>query len=101
MVQERGLIAVADDGAASSAGLAGDGAPVATMVPVDGRVVHVNFDGQGKWMVALVPSVDVARCNTFNDAARVGRSWAELRRPDCELLVHDAYHRVVERPPVA
>ncbi len=101
MVQERGPIAVADDAAASSPGVAFDGAPVPTMAPVDGRVVHVNFDGQGKWTVALVPSANVARCNTFNDAARVGRSWAEQRRPECELLVHDAYHRVVERPLVA
>ncbi len=101
MVQERGLIAGADEAAASSPGLAGDGSPVKTLAPSDGRVVYVNFDGHGKWTVALVPSADVARCSTFNDAARVGGRWAEQRRPDCELLVHDAYHRVVERPLVA
>jgi hypothetical protein len=99
MAQERGL--VAQEAAASSPGLAGDGAPVQTPAPGDGGVVHVSFDGQGKWTVALVPSANMARCSTFNDAARVGRRWAAQRRPDCELIVHDAYHRVVERPLVA
>lgn len=35
-------------------------------------------------------------CETLDDAERVGYQYAARRRP-CELIVQDAYHRVVRR----
>lgn len=35
-------------------------------------------------------------CDTLDDARRIGYLWAAQCHP-CELIVHDAYHRVIER----
>ncbi len=35
-------------------------------------------------------------CETFDDARRVAYLYAARARP-CELIVHDAYHRVLHR----
>lgn len=35
-------------------------------------------------------------CETLDDARRIGYLWAAHRHP-CELVVRDAYHRVIQR----
>jgi hypothetical protein len=39
---------------------------------------------------------DPVTCETFDDARRVAYRRAARARP-CELIVHDAYHRVLHR----
>jgi hypothetical protein len=60
--------------------------------------IKIDFDGQGGWEVdfedAHIP------CETLDDARRVALLTAARRRP-CELLVRDAYHRVIAREHVA
>lgn len=60
------------------------------------RTVQVELDGRGGWMIELPGKRDPIACETFKDAQRVGYLCAAQRQP-CELLVHDAYHRVVYR----
>lgn len=40
------------------------------------------------------PRASIA-CDTLEDARRVGMAWAVRTRP-CELIVHDAYGRVLQ-----
>ncbi len=55
--------------------------------------IRVDFDGQGGWEVDL----EDARipCDTLDDARRIASLNAARRRP-CELVVRDAYHRVIQ-----
>jgi hypothetical protein len=59
--------------------------------------VRVDLDARGTWQVE--PSdYDKARaaCATFAEARDLAYQWADHHRP-CELIVCDAYHRVVRR----
>jgi hypothetical protein len=56
-------------------------------------LVHVALNPRGGWEVALPDRRRIA-CKTLEEARRVAYVLAAKRRP-CELLVHDAYHRVV------
>jgi hypothetical protein len=62
--------------------------------PTDELRIRVDFDGQGGWEV----DVDDTRvaCASLSDARRIAVLKAAHRRP-CELVVRDAYHRVIER----
>ena len=57
--------------------------------------VRVDLSPRGAWEVVLPERVDRLRCKTLEEASRVAHRLAAARRP-CELIVHDAYHRVVE-----
>ena len=57
--------------------------------------VRVDLSPRGAWEVAVPDSVDRLRCRTLEEASRMAHRLAAARRP-CELIVHDAYHRVVE-----
>ena len=57
--------------------------------------VRVDLSPRGAWEVVLPERVDRLRCKTLEEASRIAHRLAAARRP-CELIVHDAYHRVVE-----
>ena len=57
--------------------------------------VRVDLSPRGAWEVVLPERVDRLRCKTLQEASRMAHRLAAARRP-CELIVHDAYHRVVE-----
>jgi hypothetical protein len=58
--------------------------------------ICVDLDGHGHWDVAMSDPDTHLTCGTFDDARRVAHQRATRRRP-CELVVRDAYHRVVSR----
>jgi hypothetical protein len=59
-------------------------------------VVSIDPDGRGAWEVVLPESRDHVFCATLDDARLVAYRDAASRRP-CELIVRDAYHRVIKR----
>ncbi|MGZ4184706.1 MAG: hypothetical protein ACXVUE_15895 [Solirubrobacteraceae bacterium] len=58
--------------------------------------VSIDPDGRGCWEVALTRDGGHIACKTLDDARRVAYRSAGQDRP-CELIVRDAYHRVIER----
>ena len=58
--------------------------------------VRVLLSPRGQWEVVLPGGRRPLRCQSLDDAERVAYVFAERSRP-CEVLVHDAYHRVVRR----
>jgi hypothetical protein len=60
--------------------------------------ISVDPDGRGAWEVT-VRNEHVA-CRTLDDARKVAYRSASSRRP-CELVVRDAYHRVIQRTVIA
>ena len=59
--------------------------------------IRIDTDGHGRWDVALPEPPGHLTCDTIDDARRLAvRRAAERGRP-CELLVRDAYHRVISR----
>ena len=58
--------------------------------------VRVDISARGAWDVALSDRGDHITCETFEEASRVAYRYALDRRP-CELIVCDAYHRVLQR----
>jgi hypothetical protein len=58
--------------------------------------VRVEHDGHGGWSVAMTDRRSRVTCETLDDARRVAYLCAAHTRP-CELIVHDAYHRVLQR----
>ena len=58
--------------------------------------VRVDISIRGAWEVALPDRGDRVRCETLEQASRVAYRCA-AERPPCELIVCDAYHRVVQR----
>ena len=59
-------------------------------------MVHVDCDAGGRWHVAPSAEEGERLCTTFAEASRIASDWADEHRP-CELIVRDAYHRVVRR----
>jgi hypothetical protein len=68
---------------------ASSGAPITPMT------VRVDFNGHGTSEIVL-PEHERVTCKTLDDARREAYLCAEHRRP-CELIVRDAYHRVLQR----
>lgn len=62
---------------------------------LDTVTVLLHLDSRGRWSVDLPGGSEVI-CETLDDARRVAYLCAARRRP-CELLMQDAYHRVVRR----
>ncbi|MGN6868669.1 MAG: hypothetical protein ACTHMY_09730 [Solirubrobacteraceae bacterium] len=58
--------------------------------------VCVDFNVHGAWDVELPYKGEPVTCKTLDEATRVAYQWAADRRP-CELIVRDAYHRVLRR----
>jgi hypothetical protein len=59
-------------------------------------MVRVDLNAHGSWDVALTGHDSRIVCDTLDDAREVASKFAAHRRP-CELIVRDAYHRVVRR----
>jgi hypothetical protein len=62
--------------------------------PVNPTTVRVDLNVRGAWEVALSGQGERVVCRTLEEASRVAHRCAADRRP-CELIVCDAYHRVV------
>jgi hypothetical protein len=62
----------------------------------DMLIVEVKPDPRGRWGVALSGPGAGTSCETLEDARRLAYAKAAQRLP-CELVVQDAYHRVIER----
>ena len=58
-------------------------------------LVSVDPDGRGAWQVVLADTDDHIVCTTLAEARQIAYRTAARRRP-CELIVHDAYHRVIQ-----
>jgi len=58
--------------------------------------VRVDLSVRGAWEVALSEPGERVTCETLEEASRVAYRCAADRRPS-ELIVCDAYHRVVRR----
>ena len=58
--------------------------------------VSVEPDGRGAWEVTVRDDLSHVACRTLDDARKVAYRSASGRRP-CELIVRDAYHRVIQR----
>ena len=57
-------------------------------------IVHVDMNSRGAWEVAVPAPDQRVVCPSLEDAKRVAYLCAARRHP-CELVVRDAYHRVV------
>lgn len=57
-------------------------------------MVRVDLNGHGAWEVTLPDQREPIRCQTLHEARRAAYRCAADRRP-CELVMCDAYHRVV------
>ncbi|HET9102438.1 MAG TPA: DUF2188 domain-containing protein [Solirubrobacteraceae bacterium] len=58
--------------------------------------ITVDRDHRGAWTVERLDTEDRERCATLADALNAARRRAHDCAP-AEVLVHDAYHRVVVR----
>jgi hypothetical protein len=56
--------------------------------------VRVDLNLRGAWEVALSDQANRLTCKTLEEASHVAYRFAADRRP-CELIVCDAYHRVL------
>lgn len=63
---------------------------------MDLRTVCVDLTVRGAWEIVLSDQREPVTCNTLEEASRVAHRCAADRRP-CELIVRDAYHRVLDR----
>jgi len=66
-----------------------------TVRPADLVVVCVQPTVCGRWEVMLPDRCGGVKCDTFEEARRIAYPAVAHARP-CELIVHDAYHRVVD-----
>lgn len=62
--------------------------------------VHVDHTVRGSWEIALSDEREPLVCKTLDEASRLAYSCAADRRP-CELVVRDAYHRVLRHEHVS
>jgi hypothetical protein len=56
--------------------------------------VRVRHGARGMWEIVLPERGERLTCSTLQDASREAYRRASDRRP-CEVIVHDAYHRVL------
>jgi hypothetical protein len=57
--------------------------------------VRVLLNARGQWEVLTPHRLRPLRYNTLEEATRAAHAVASKEGP-CELVVHDAYHRVVQ-----
>jgi hypothetical protein len=58
--------------------------------------IYVELAGLRAWEVVLPERGRRVTCETLEDARHVAYQCA-ARRPPCEVVVRDAYHRVLQR----
>lgn len=69
-----------------------DGVPSEATEPRTVEVLHIA----GAWQVRVPDDGGPISFETLAEAQRIGRHWA-VENPPSELIVRDAYHRVVIR----
>lgn len=57
--------------------------------------IRVSPDHRGGWNVLPPSDQDRVTCATLDEARRVAHAWA-MRSQPCELIVRDAYDRVLQ-----
>jgi hypothetical protein len=67
-----------------------------TVTSMSRHEVRVDPNRRGGWDVALPDSGEHLSCDTLNEARRVASGLAADHHP-CQLIVYDAYHRVLHR----
>ena len=67
---------------------------VGRCAPMSPVTVRVDRTRLGAWEVAMPDGREPVTCETLEDAERVAYLCAARRRP-CDLIVCDAYHRVL------
>jgi hypothetical protein len=63
--------------------------------PTRAWTVSVDFSPHVGWEIELPDQSERIACETLEEARRVAYMCAARRRP-CELIVHNAYHRLIE-----
>jgi hypothetical protein len=58
--------------------------------------VRVDRSYHGRWEVLLPDGGSCIVCDTLDDARRQAQLYVDRRHP-CELVIRDAYHRVIGR----
>lgn len=76
------------------------GAKASCPQPAKTATVRVEHSDNGSWEVELPDGRERVTCETFDDAQRIGYLCAVQARP-CELIVQDAYHRVVRHQTIS
>jgi len=61
---------------------------------MNSMTVRVDLNVSGAWEIELSDQRERVTCGTLEEAARAAYRCAADRRP-CELIVCDAYHRVL------
>jgi hypothetical protein len=56
--------------------------------------VHVDHSVGGSWEIALSDRREPVVCKSLEEASRTAY-WCAAERHPCELVVRDAYHRVL------
>ena len=64
--------------------------------PPQPSMVCVDCTPQGEWEVCLAGRSDCVTCRSFDEACRMASVMAGRREP-CDVIVRDAYHRVIRR----
>jgi hypothetical protein len=59
-------------------------------------IVEVRPSATGAWEVLIPDSTYSTTCETLSAARRIGRRWAQ-DNPPSELIIRDAYDRVILR----
>lgn len=58
--------------------------------------IHVDRGRRGDWQVEMPDHHERVSCETLGEAQRIAYLHAAQRQP-CQLVIRDAYHRVVRR----
>jgi hypothetical protein len=69
---------------------------IAAGTPLIPVTVRVELDRRGRWAIELPGRPDTVTCETLDEARRVAYLCA-AHCHHCELVVCDAYHRVLHR----
>jgi len=59
------------------------------------KTARVELNARGIWEIVLSDQRQTILCSTLGEASSEARRCAADRRP-CELIVRDAYHRVLD-----
>ena len=62
--------------------------------PIEVRINRRNL--REPWEVVVPDRQERFSCERLEDARRFAHSWVAQRHP-CEVIIHDAYDRVIER----
>ncbi len=60
------------------------------------RTIRVDLNRHGAWEITLPVGLDPIKCKSFNEAKAAAYRSAARWHP-CEVVMCDAYHRVVHR----